>query len=104
MGTRRRYADYLGDGQEPESDDRKPRKLGPHPSRAWFERADDTSRGSWAMTVEHEIEYATNHQGEFRDLVDEAKRAGVTQYFVWSAEDADFLRYRYEDVTEPPQL
>jgi hypothetical protein len=100
---RRRYADYIGDGPGPGSHDRKPSQEGPFPSRAWFERADDGSRGSWGMTVEHEMEYATNHQGEFRDLVEVAKRSGVTEYYVWSVKDADFLLYSYEDVIESPQ-
>ena len=45
------------------------------------------------MTVEHGMRFATNHQGEFHDLVHEAERAGVTQYYVRPAEDAEFLLY-----------
>ena len=99
---KRRYASYLADGEEPPSDDKKAAREGPLPSRAWFERADDGSPGAWAMTVEHEMRFATNHQGEFNDLVNEAKQAGVTEYYVWSVEDADFLRYSSEAVFEPP--
>ena len=47
------------------------------------------------------MRFATNHQGEFRDLVNVAKQAGVTQYYVWSAEDAEFLLSTYETATEP---
>lgn len=101
--VKRRYANYLANGEEPRSDDTKPAREGPLPSRAWFERAQESSHGSWTMTVEHGSRLATNHQGEFRDLVHEAKRAGVTQYFVWSAEDADFLLYSSEAVIEPPK-
>lgn len=55
------------------------------------------------MTVEHGSRLAANRQGEFRDLVHEAKRAGVTRYFVWSAEDADFFLYPSEAEIEPPK-
>ena len=101
--VKRRYADYLANGEEPPCDDSKPAREEPLPSRAWFERAEDSSHGSWTMTVEHGMRFATNHQGEFRDLVNEAKRAGVSQYYVWSAEDADFLLYPSEAVIEPPK-
>lgn len=100
--VKRRYAEYFADGEEPQ-DDLKPPRLGPEPSRAWFERAEDGSHRSWAMTVEHEMRFATNHRGEFRHLVNVAKQAGVTEYYVWSAEDAEFLRRTYETVSEPTE-
>lgn len=82
---KRRYADYLPDDEGPSREDIKPPSEGPLPSRAWFERAETSSHGSWGMTVEHEMRYATNHQGEFWDLVTIAKDAGVTEFYVWSA-------------------
>lgn len=99
---KRRYADYIPDGERPSREDIKPSAERPLPSRAWFERAENTSHGSWGMTVEHQMQYATNHQGEFRDLVTIAKEAGVTEFYVWSAEDADFRLYSGEAVIEPP--
>jgi hypothetical protein len=71
-------------------------------SRAWFERAENTSHGAWRMTVEHQMRYPTNHHADFRDLLTIAKEAGVTEFYVWSAEDADFRLSSVEAVIEPP--
>jgi hypothetical protein len=97
---KRRYADYLGDDEESPSSDLKPPADGPLPSRAWFERAEDPSRGAWGVTVEHEQRFATNHQGEFEDLVRLARQTGVTEYYVWTPQDADFTLFTAETVTE----
>ena len=43
------------------------------------------------MTVEHRMQYATNHQGGFADLVRTAAQAGVTEYYVWSSQERDFV-------------
>ena len=98
--VKRRYADYLGDDEESSRSDLKPRADGARPSRAWFERAEDASRGAWGVTLEHEQRYATNHQGEFDALVQLARQAGVSEYYVWSPQDADFALFTAETVTE----
>ena len=101
--VKHRYADYVSDDEDPPGHDTKPVPQEPLPSRAWFERAEPISQGSWTMTVEHEMRFATNHQGEFRDLVIVAEQAGVTEYYVWSAEQADFIPHTSETVAEPPR-
>jgi hypothetical protein len=98
--AKRRYADFLGDGEESPPGDLKPRADGPRPSRAWFEHAEDPSLGAWRVTVEHEQRFATNHQGTFHDLVQLARQAGVTEYYVWSPKDADFTLFSEQTVTE----
>lgn len=96
----RRYARGLGDDEDSRSSDLKPRAHGSLPSRAWFEAAEGPSSGAWTVTVEHEQGFATNHQGTFHELVQLARRGGVSQFYVWSVEDADFTLFTAETVNE----
>ena len=98
--VKRRYADYPSDRSTSQTSDLKPRPVDPLPSRAWFGRAQDPWLGAWGMTVEHEQRYATNHQGTFVDLVQISRQAGVTEYRVWSPQDADFILCTEATVVE----
>jgi hypothetical protein len=54
------------------------------------------------MMVEHHIEYATNHQGPFADVVRMAEQDGVTEYYAWSSQKRDFVLYTADTVTDRP--
>jgi hypothetical protein len=52
------------------------------------------------MTIEHEMQYATDHVGDFGDLVSLAAQSAVTEFYVWSSEVNDFVLSSQDTVSQ----
>ncbi|HEX3199191.1 MAG TPA: hypothetical protein VHR39_16705 [Propionibacteriaceae bacterium] len=101
--SRRRSAHYLRDAGDVPPGSQKPTAQGPQLSRAWLERTDEcdaAAQGAWRMTIEHEMQYATNHVGDFGELVSLAAQGAVTEYYVWSSEVNDFVLCSKDTVSQ----